>query len=113
MGRIIDLSMEEFRLELEELASRGMKFDVTSQGEGNIYLSLSGCNVSVCHVVEGIFGEFIIQKPEADLKISLDYTEAVVFVCREEEISAMEDVKYILDMDGSMNMSDIEITIAK
>ena len=34
------LSMEEFKLELEQLSSKGMKFDVKSQGSGNIYLSI-------------------------------------------------------------------------
>ena len=41
------LSMEEFKLELEQLSSKGMKFDVKSQGSGNIYLSICGDRKSV------------------------------------------------------------------
>ena len=115
MGTLIGLSMKEFGLELEELASKGVKFDVRSQGYGNIYLSLSWCNVSVYHENEDICGEIIIEKPEADVKISFDYTDAVDFAYREqeEEILAIEDVKYFLQMDESMCMSDIEITISQ
>lgn len=39
--------MTEFKLELEQLSSEGMKFDVKSQGLGNNYLSILGCDVSV------------------------------------------------------------------
>lgn len=60
MGTLIGLSMKEFGLELEELVSKGVKFDVRSQGEGNVYLSLSGCNVSVYH--ENKDEEILVQR---------------------------------------------------
>lgn len=99
------LSMEEFRLELEQLSSEGMKFDVRSQGTGNIFVSLSGCSVSVYQENEEICGEIIITKPEADVKFTVDFN-AVDLVYSEG------DMKYYLQMESDMYMSDIEINVS-
>lgn len=100
------LSMTEFKLELEQLSSEGMKFDVKSQGTGNIYLSILGCDVSVYQENEEFCGEIIIEKPEANMKFTVDF-DAVDLVFSEG------DMKYCLQMGSDMNMSDIEICIAE
>lgn len=108
MGRLKGLrhlSMEEFRLELEQLTSEGLKFDVKSQGTGNVYLSIPGCDVSVYQENGEICGEIIITKPESDMKITFDF-DAVDIVYSEG------DMKYCLQMDADMFMSDINISVA-
>lgn len=100
------LSMTEFKLELEQLSSEGMKFDVKSQGTGNIYLSILGCDVSVYQENEELCGEIIIEKPKANMKFTIDF-DAVDLVFSEG------DMKYCLQMGSDMNMSDIEICIAE
>lgn len=100
------LSMEEFRLELEQLTSNGLKFDVESQGIGNIFVSLCGCDVSVYQENEELCGEITISKPEANVKFTIDF-DAVDLVYGED------DMKYCLQMESEMNMSDIEISIAE
>lgn len=114
MTRTKGLSMEEFKAELEELTSQGLKFDVKSQGSGNVFLSISGCNVSVYQEYEEICGEIIVTKPEADMKISFDF-DAVDFVFKPEDdsIFKMDDVKYYLQMEDSMCMSDIIISVSE
>lgn len=106
------LSMEQFRLELEQLNSQGLRFDVKSQGKGNIYISITNCDVSVYQECEEICGEIIITKPEIDVKISFDF-DAVIDVLKEDDDFTMDDVKYCLQMDSSMCMSDITISIAE
>ena len=103
MKELRHLSMEEFRLELEQLASEGMKFDVKSQGTGNIYLSIPGCDVSVYQENGEICGEIIITKPEENMKFTIDF-DAVDLVFSEG------DMKYCLQMESDMCMSDIEIS---
>lgn len=100
------LSMEEFRLELEELASEGVKFDVRSQGLGNIYLSICGCDVSVYQENGELCGEIIITKPESDMKITFDF-DTVDFVYSDD------NMKYCLEMSDDMFMSDIDISVAE
>ena len=97
------LSMEQFRLELEQLSSEGLKFDVKSQGSGNVYLFIPDCNVSVYQEYEEINGEIIVTKPEINMKISFDF-DAVSDVLK-------DDAKYLIEMDSSMFMSDIQISI--
>lgn len=99
------LSMEEFKLELEQLTSEGLKFNVESQGTGNIYLSIPGCDVSVYQENEEICGEIIIAKPEANMRFTIDF-DAVDFVYSED------DMKYCLQMNDDMFMSDINISVA-
>lgn len=99
------LSMEEFRLELEQLASEGMKFDVKSQESGNIYLSIPSCDVSVYQENGELCGEIIITKPESDMKITFDF-DTVDFVYSED------NMKYCLQMSDDMFMSDINISVA-
>lgn len=106
MGALEGLSMEEFKAELEELKSEGLKFDVKSKSDGNIFLSLPGCNVSVNCEYENICGEIVITKPEADVKMSIDF-DAVDDVIKED------DMKYCLEMDANMCMSDIRISISE
>ncbi len=106
MGTLKGLSMEEFKAGLEKLNSEGLKFDVKSKGGGNIFLSLPGCNISVCREYEDICGEIVITKPEVDVKISIDF-DAVDDVLKED------DMKYCIQMDESMCMSDIEISTAE
>lgn len=96
------LSMEEFKLELEQLTSKDMKFDVKSQGSGNIYLSLCSCDVSVYQENEELCGEIIIEKPEANMKFTIDF-DAVDLVFSER------NMKYCLQMESNMCMSDIVI----
>lgn len=114
MGTYIGLSMGEFKAKLEELKSEGLKFDVKSQGEGNISLSLLDCDVSVYQENEELCGEIIISKPEANVKISFEF-DTVSFVYREDkdDISEKDDVEYFLQMNTDMNMSDITISISK
>lgn len=100
------LSMEELRLELEQLTSNGMKFDVESQGIGNIFVSLCGCDVSVYQENEELCGEITISKPEANVKFTIDF-DAVDLVFSES------DMKYCLQMKSDMCMSDINITVAE
>lgn len=99
------LSMEEFRLELEQLTSEGLKFNVGSQGTGNIYLSIPSCDVSVYQENAELCGEIIIAKPESDMKITFDF-DTVDFVY------SGGNMEYCLQMENDMNMSDIEISIA-
>lgn len=100
------LSMEELRLELGQLASDGLKFDVKSQGIGNIFVSLCGCDVSVYQENEELCGEITILKPEAGVKFTVDF-DAVDLVFGEG------DMKYCLQMESDMCMSDINITISE
>lgn len=113
MGTYIGLSMGEFKAELEELKSEGLKFNVRSEG-GNISLSLLDCDVSVYQENEELCGEIIISKPEANVKISFEF-DTVSFVYREDkdDISEKDDVEYFLQMNTDMNMSDITISISK
>ena len=97
------LSMEEFKLELEQLRSEGLKFDVKSQGSGNIYLSILDCDVSVYQENEELCGEIIIEKPEANMKFTIDF-DAVDLVFKKN------DTDYYLQMDNNMRMSDIVIS---
>lgn len=106
------LSMEQFKADLEKLRSEGLKFDVKSQGTGNIYLSITNCDVLVYQEYEDICGEIIITKPETDVRISFDF-DAVIDVLTEDDDFTMDDVKYCLQMDSSMCMSDITISIAE
>lgn len=69
---IAELSIEEFKSEIEELNSKGLKFDVKTQG-GNACISVSKCNVRVDQIYEDFDGEVIIEKPEADVKIEIDF----------------------------------------
>ena len=98
--------MEELKLELEQLASDGLKFNVKNQGIGNIFVSLSECDVSVYQENGEICGEIIISKPEANVKFTVDF-DAVDFVYSDD------NMKYCLEMGSDMNMSDIEISIAE
>ena len=100
MKELRHLSMEELKLELEQLASEGMKFDVKSQGTGNIYLSIPGCDVSVYQENGEICGEIIIKKPEANMKFTIDF-DAVDLVFKEN------DTDFYLQMESNMCMSDI------
>lgn len=100
------LSLTEFKLELEQLASEGLKLDVKSQGSGNIYLSIPGCDVTVYQENEELCGEVIIEKPEENMRFTIDF-DAIDFVFSED------DMKYCLQMDSDMNMSDIEISVAE
>ena len=106
------LSMEQFRLELEQLSSEGLKFDVKSQGTGNIYLSIPSCDVSVYQEFEEINGEIIITKPESDVNISLDF-DAVADVLKDDDMITSGDVKYLIEIDSKMSMSDIQIYVAE
>lgn len=96
--------MEEFRLELEQLTSEGLKFNVKSQGTGNIYLSIPDCDVSVYQENGEICGEIIIEKTEENMKFTIDF-DAVDFVY------SVDDMKYCLQMDNNMFMSDINISV--
>ena len=100
------LSMEEFKLELEHSRSNGMRFDVKSQGTGNIYLSIPCCDVSVYQENEELCGEIIIEKPVANMKFTIDF-DAVDLVFSES------DMKYCLQMEDNMCMSDIVISVAE
>jgi len=104
MGEFTALSMEEFKVELEELSSEGLNFDVKSKGDGNIFLSLPCCNVSVQQTYEDFCGEIIITKQETGVKLVIDF-DAVDDVFKED------DMKYCLQMDESMYMSDILISV--
>ena len=97
------LSMTEFKLELKQLSSEGMKFDVKSQGLGNNYLSILGCDVSVYQENEELCGEIIIEKPEANMKFTIDF-DAVDLVFKKN------DTDYYLQMESNMCMSDIVIS---
>lgn len=97
------LSMTEFKLELKQLSSEGMKFDVKSQGSGNIYLSICGCDVSVYQENEELCGEIIIEKPVANMKFTIDF-DAVDLVFKEN------DTDFYLQMESNMCMSDIVIS---
>ncbi len=101
-----DLSMEEFALEIEQLSSEGLKFDVESQG-GNISLSLSKCDISVYHAND-FCGEVIITRSDADLKFVIDYNALDSVERKGDDI----DMKYLLEMDD-VGMSDVHITIAE
>lgn len=104
------LSMEQFKLELEQLSSEGLKFDVKSQGTGNVYLFIPDCNVSVYQENEEICGEIIITKPESDINISLDF-DAVIDVLRDDDMFISDDVKYLIEIDSRMSMSNIQVCI--
>ena len=104
------LSMEQFKLELEQLSSEGLKFDVKSQGTGNVYLFIPDCNVSVYQENEEICGEIIITKPESDINISLDF-DAVIDVLRDDDMFISDGVKYLIEIDSGMFMSDIQVCI--
>lgn len=100
------LSLTEFKLELEQLASEGLKLDVRSQGTGNIYLSILRCDVSVYQENGELCGEIIITKPEENMMVTIDF-DVVDFVYSED------DMKYYIEMESSMCMSNIQISIAE
>lgn len=110
MGTLRHISMEELRLGLEQLASKGVKFDVTIP-KGNIYFSLSRCNVFVNQIHDDFCGEIVITKPEAGLKIAIDF-DAIDFAYSEYDVFT-ENGRYVLKVEDYMSMSDITIRISK
>ena len=83
-----------------------MKLDVRSQGTGNIYLSILRCDVSVYQENGELCGEIIITKPEENMMVTIDF-DVVDFVYSED------DMKYYIEMESSMCMSNIQISIAE
>ena len=104
---IVGLSMEEFKLEIEKLNSEGLKFNVESHG-WNIGLSLSQCDISVYHAHE-FCGEITITKPNTDVKFVIDYDAIEILYKDDNDI----DVKYYVQMEEDMRMSDIQISISE
>lgn len=105
MGKAVQsLSLKEFKKEIDALNLDNVSFDVRSQGEGNISLSVHNCNLSV-YIESDICGDIIISKPEAGVRIVINDDSLA-------DILKKDDMKYCLDIDFSMFMSDIEITIA-
>ena len=68
----MELTREQFVEEINSLNEKGAIFNLESSDTGSVYLSLSGCNVSVT-LEDGVWGEITAYKPHTDMEVSIDF----------------------------------------
>jgi len=90
----MELTKEQFAMELAALGEDKNQFNVESEDSGSIYLSLYGCKVETT-LEDGICGEIVMFKPYTEMEVRLDFDII-------DTIAKEEDGSYRLEMDNGM-----------
>ena len=97
----MELTKKVFIEELMQLVEKGAHFNVESEDSGNAYFSLGGCSVN-CNLDDGLDGEIVFFKPNADMEITFDFS-IVDYIVKISEKSYR--------MEFNANISNVYITI--
>lgn len=68
----MELSREQFIKEINELSAKETRFNVSSSDTGSLNLYLQECVIKASEK-EGIDGECLIYKPQADMEVTIDF----------------------------------------
>ncbi len=96
----MELTRGQFIEEISELSARDIDFNVSSSDSGTVNLYLRECVIRL-NESDGINGEIIMYKPNADMEVTIDF--AIV-----EEITK-QDNTYTLSFTNGLADVDIEV----
>lgn len=91
----MEITREQFVMELASLGEDKNKFSVESEDSGSIYLSLYGCKIETT-LEEGICGEIVMFKPYTEMEVRLEF-DIIDIITKEE------DGSYRLEMGNGMS----------
>lgn len=97
----MELTKERVIEELMQLVEKGARFNVESEDSGNVYFSLGGCSVNF-NLDDGIDGEIVFFKPNADMNITFDFSIV-------DYITKIDEKSYCMEFNA--NISNVIITI--
>lgn len=68
----MEITREQFVKEINELSAKETRFNVSSSDTGSLNLYLQECVIKASEK-EGIDGECLIYKPQADMEVTIDF----------------------------------------